>query len=393
MSRKKRRLIRIFSFAILYAVISLSCWAQGFWKIGTRALGMGGAYVAAADDSLAAHWNPAGVSFFRRYDLSFSYGVLAQQEGELIQTLNDIIKLGIMETEAPFDEESFSSVVELLKALDQEGLNLNGHIQMGFFSSGGSWAASMLEWKGAIIRPDVDLNNVGFNPDYSDFIKNNSSQLHFQGIKGREYIFTLSYPIFVSQLMLGVNIKYMKINSYREDKLIFGDLEEEVVARKLISNTFEEPLASGGGFSFDIGLLAEFPPYLRVGLVGKNFRQPTFKLDNEEELQLKAQWRSGIAITPNPSTIISFDFDIIKNKWNEEGLEFRELAAGFEKWLFNYKVAIRGGGCYNIAAKEPALIYTAGGSVRMRTLFVDFAIAYQPHLNDFSFCLGSSVKF
>jgi hypothetical protein len=39
-----------------------SASAQGFESVGTRAMGMGGAFVAVADDATAAYWNPAGLT-------------------------------------------------------------------------------------------------------------------------------------------------------------------------------------------------------------------------------------------------------------------------------------------------------------------------------------------
>src|SRR6187401_373432 len=38
---------------------------------GARALGMGGAFLARADDATAASWNPAGLSYLRAPELSF----------------------------------------------------------------------------------------------------------------------------------------------------------------------------------------------------------------------------------------------------------------------------------------------------------------------------------
>src|SRR6266498_4069484 len=37
------------------------CRAQGVEALGVRALGMGGAFVAVADDATATYWNPAGL--------------------------------------------------------------------------------------------------------------------------------------------------------------------------------------------------------------------------------------------------------------------------------------------------------------------------------------------
>src|SRR5438093_9310257 len=40
---------------------------------GARALGMGGAFLARADDATAASWNPAGLSYLRLPEISFVY--------------------------------------------------------------------------------------------------------------------------------------------------------------------------------------------------------------------------------------------------------------------------------------------------------------------------------
>ena len=43
--------------------------AQTFGGIGTRAEGMGGAFVAVADDASAVYWNPAGIATGATFDL------------------------------------------------------------------------------------------------------------------------------------------------------------------------------------------------------------------------------------------------------------------------------------------------------------------------------------
>ena len=48
--------------------------AQSFGGIGTRAEGMGGAFVAVADDASAVYWNPAGIATGATFDLQVSKG-------------------------------------------------------------------------------------------------------------------------------------------------------------------------------------------------------------------------------------------------------------------------------------------------------------------------------
>src|SRR3954447_24529318 len=51
---------RVFLLAAALLVVSHPVVAQTFDIVGTRAAGMGGAFVAVADDASAAYWNPAG---------------------------------------------------------------------------------------------------------------------------------------------------------------------------------------------------------------------------------------------------------------------------------------------------------------------------------------------
>src|ERR1700738_3282649 len=55
------------AFAAAFVVVSVeAAHAQIYETVGTRAQGMGGAFVAVADDATATWWNPAGIalSFF-----------------------------------------------------------------------------------------------------------------------------------------------------------------------------------------------------------------------------------------------------------------------------------------------------------------------------------------
>ena len=53
-----------FAAAVLAVGLALASPAEAQWfeALGTRALGLGGAFVAVADDGTAVYWNPAGVA-------------------------------------------------------------------------------------------------------------------------------------------------------------------------------------------------------------------------------------------------------------------------------------------------------------------------------------------
>ena len=48
--------------------------------VGARALGMGSAFVAIADDATATYWNPAGLTKVKKHSFSAMYSILSAQE-------------------------------------------------------------------------------------------------------------------------------------------------------------------------------------------------------------------------------------------------------------------------------------------------------------------------
>ncbi|MBP7310112.1 MAG: hypothetical protein KA984_02345, partial [Candidatus Cloacimonetes bacterium] len=87
----------------LIAVVPLFAgrYAGDFMMIGAgvKALGMGGAFVALADDGSALYWNPAGLSQIRDSELSamhaFLYGGLASYDHiTFVQPLPNQVSIG-----------------------------------------------------------------------------------------------------------------------------------------------------------------------------------------------------------------------------------------------------------------------------------------------------------
>ena len=63
------------AFFALFLVLPAVVGAQTFGGVGTRAEGMGGAFVAVADDASAVYWNPAGLATGATFDFQISGGL------------------------------------------------------------------------------------------------------------------------------------------------------------------------------------------------------------------------------------------------------------------------------------------------------------------------------
>src|SRR4051812_1678299 len=79
-----RYLMRVMSSAALAAVFlaigSSRAGAQMFEAVGTRAQGMGGAFVAVADDATASWWNPAGLATGAYFNAVIEKGRVSEPE-------------------------------------------------------------------------------------------------------------------------------------------------------------------------------------------------------------------------------------------------------------------------------------------------------------------------
>ena len=74
--------------------------AQGMETVGIRALGMGGAFVAVADDATATYWNPAGLVTGDVVSLVAESGV-GRFEDALLSTTPDTLRGGALLVSVP----------------------------------------------------------------------------------------------------------------------------------------------------------------------------------------------------------------------------------------------------------------------------------------------------
>jgi hypothetical protein len=172
-----RNLNRCYVFVGIIALMACPNWALAReWAIlGPRALGMGGANVAVANDVTASYWNPAAYGFFSRegggdyskrdWSSTLSAGIGASIHEEFGEKLDEISKYdfdvldeGVIQEQ---DVDDYVQLLSALKAFDENenraakvSVGLQFGVQVGHFGVGGI-ALSAMSAKG-----DIDTVNI-----------------------------------------------------------------------------------------------------------------------------------------------------------------------------------------------------------------------------------------
>jgi len=117
-------------FGAVAAVLCLSspAAAEEWIILGTRALGMGGAGVAVADDATAPHWNPAALTRRPGLDVEIPVGVNVGAEGGIIKTADEVYdavteinleqKLSTLENDTATYNEKAAALQDILSTLN-----------------------------------------------------------------------------------------------------------------------------------------------------------------------------------------------------------------------------------------------------------------------------------
>ena len=318
------------SLLVIRVTAMLSAWvvasaagasAQVVEAVGSRALGMGGAFVAVASDSSATWWNPAGLGAGPFFDMA-----LARASTEVAESLpSRRQRIGSFTLGTPAVGLSYYR----LRITDIQEIDPTGGTNAGREDRGA----------GAPVR-SLSASQIGL---------------------------TLVQTL-IPGIHAGTTLKYLRgsLRSGREDPLVGN------------SNLLDLGDALEGGdaesrFDLDVGLLAVAGP-LRLGGVVRNVREPEFGgAGTGSLLRLPRQVRVGAAVDSEPATGVPFTvaLDADVRAYETTSGDRRVVALGAEWWLFGKRLGIRGGGRINtVGARERSA--AAGVSVAVRPgLYVD----------------------
>ncbi len=311
--------------AALAVGICLTATAQDVSKVGTtagkflsipvgaRAVGMGGAYVAVANDASAMFWNPAGISSIYQYEAVFTHSQwLADIDfnyGGIVIPMQDVGVFGVNFTSLTMDQ------MERTTELQPEGTG--EFFSVGSFAVGVSFARNLTEWF-----------SLGGNVKYVNESIWNSSATGF----GIDIGTLFTTPFTGLKFGAGISNFGTKMQITGEDLLVQNDItpnngNNPNINAELKTDKFDLPLTLRIGFAYtpisdedqelllvadaihpndnteSVSLGAEYSGFKRVVALRAGYRS-LGQQDSEEEFTVGG----GLKYAIQPDLTVKFDY-------------------------------------------------------------------------------------
>jgi F plasmid transfer operon, TraF, protein len=288
--------------------------AQSFDTVGTRAAGMGGAFVAVADDASAVYWNPAGLALGGAL---FSIVIDTRQD----KARPDVVDLA-------------GNRSATLAAIGTPPLGLSYY----------------------------RLSSTRLEPALSIAIPG-EAQVRLERLLTDHVGVTLVQSI-LPHVALGTTLKY--VHGVAESGFVVRNANRD----DLLDLADDLSDASTDTFDVDIGVMAVFK-IVRAGVTIRNLHEPDFNTAGSDIIELKRQSRAGVAYVGVPGLIVSADFDIERARGSIG--EERQFAAGAEAHLFP-RAFFRTGFNINTLSDQPgghAPVASVGGGYVIKSWVID----------------------
>lgn len=378
---------KLLSLALAAAVLAPAPASALEWTaMGPRAMGMGGAGVAAVQGPLASYWNPAalGRSTENSYGFQVPFGVHAALTGTVIEgakNLQNLKDAGGVPTQASIDDA-------LNKLNDRNnGLRIDAgtgaDLKIGKIAV---FANGFLDM-GAV--PVIDT----VNKSAANIVAGtNNSKLVLKGARILEFGAGYGHEIpGAPGLFVGGNLKLMNAQVGYADYLILQNKNSQ--------NDFVSKLKNGAktssNFGVDLGALWDVERTFsgawwrpRVGLVGRNLNNPKFSQPDSAvaagvtgKFAVNPQVRLGGAISPFNWWHLVSDVDLTNNITPVDGVKSRQFGVGTEVDVFNrtwINIPLRFGIARNLANTGSGTMLTGGAGLNFLHFMVDASAQVSP---------------
>ena len=309
--------------AAVAVVVSVSpAAAQMYELVGTRAQGMGGAFVAVADDATATWWNPAGLATGATLSLVWDHA-------------NNLAPTD-PRPEGPAWLGETTGIALTTPALGFSYYRLR-MTEMRPLSSNGAGTPDRQD-EGAVA---IDLRTFALNQFGATF---------GQSLGGN--------------IVLGSTLKLVRAGRAISVGPVAGS------ARDRLDEFGELDLPMEWETDLDLGAMVLLSPQLRVGVSVKHLREPDLG-DGETKTVLERQARVGMAVMGGgTSATLTAAVDADLTTLDTVLGEVRHVGTGAEAWFFNRLVGVRGGMSINTAG-DGGTAWSVGGSGGSGGFFVD----------------------
>ena len=335
--------ITILTIVVLVVLAFASTvWALPFPTTDVRALGMGGAFVAAGEGIGAVQYNPALLA------KDSTVGIVVP---EVVARIEDHIGLADLIDDLNDPAQTTTGALAILARLDEGGaldVQASGSVGAGFGLFGVSAGVTYSQLIYGTAYPaniSTVLGNL-VNPAFN--------QLEYGAIEAKQIIITGAKTF--GNITVGGNLRNIDATSYQDSEWLFDDPGTGLGD---ITDGLEE---SENATSIDVGAVMELTPMLDVGIVAKDVNSPDLGL-----LELDPRYRIGAALNL-PMLTIAADYDITKD--DSGGTDYQDWAVGaeFDVWA----IALRAGLSNNAGLSgAPTLIHLGVGLG-----FLDIGAAY-----------------
>jgi hypothetical protein len=329
-----------------------TCAAQGFESLGVRALGMGGAFVAVADDATATYWNPAGLA-----------------TGVIVSAAVEHSREATGEPDAPaFRSSQRGSASFIGLALPPLGV-------------------SYYRVRSTRLLPPGSLGNglVAALPTIAPGDQGLAASLVTQQV-GVTLVQSIGPFVDVAG-----TIKYVHGSAG------FGARDASFTGSAAFDRAEDLSSAGSNAVDADLGAMVHLQQ-LRLGIVARNLAEPSFDLPappspaevRPDSLRLDRQVRVGAAWEFAAShTTLSTDVDLTKTLTEIDVR--RHVAVGAEHYLLP-TLAVRGGFRVN-TIDDARPTGSAGLSVAVRSIWIDAQITHGGRLADRSWGVSARMGF